>query len=125
MGTWLRVLIGGGIGLLGVALYLVVRLHMETAKKPTWGDIIGMVAVATVGLLLAAVADRILEPVSVAIWLRWTFVGLATATGIACVIAIFRADALLLSDGARIAFYVAGLVLILLAFRVFLAEVSN
>jgi hypothetical protein len=125
MGTWLRVLIGGGIGLLGAGLYFAFRLHIETAKNPGWDDIITMTAIGAVGLLLAVVADRILEPVSVAVWLRWTFVGVAAATGIACVVTLFRADKLLLGDGARIALYFGGLVLLLLAFQVFLAEVSN
>jgi len=125
MGTWLRVLIGGGIGLLGAGLYFAFRLHMETAKNPGWDDIITMTAIGAVGLLLAVVADRILEPVSVAVWLRWTFVGVAAATGIACVIALFRADALLLSDRARIVVYFAGLGLLLLAIQVFVAQVSD
>jgi hypothetical protein len=84
-----------------------------------------MIAIGAVGMVLVVVADRILDPVSVAIWLRWAFVGMTAAAGMACVVTLFRADKLLLGDGARIAVYFGGLVLILLAFRVFLAEVSN
>lgn len=121
MTTWQRVLIGGGIGLMGVALYFVTRLWMETARKVTTGDVVGAVALCLIGMTLAGLGDRVLEPVTVAAWLRWTVIGVAFATGIACYVVVQRAR--VLSDSQLIAVYAVGLFLAFLAIRMFIAEV--
>ncbi len=122
MATWLRVLIGVGIGLVGVGIYLAARLRLETAKKVSWGDVAWLVVIALAGLLLAGAGDRILRPVSVAPWLRWAFIGFGFAVSTGCVIIIGRGR--LQSTAWMITTYVVGLVLGLLAVQLLIAEIT-
>ena len=122
MDTWLRILIGGGVGLVGIAIYVAARLHMETAKKPGWGDVLWLVAIAVVGLLLAGVADRILRPVSAAAWLRWVVIGVAFAACAGCLVGIVRGR--IHSTGRLIATYFGGLFFGLLAIQLLIAEIA-
>jgi hypothetical protein len=122
MDTWLRVLIGGGIGLVGIAIYMAARLHIETAKKLGWGDVAWLVAIAVVGMVLAVVADWILRPISVAAWLRWVVIGVSFAACAGCLVAIVRGR--IHSNARLIATYFGGLFLGLLAIQLLIAEIS-
>jgi ABC-type multidrug transport system permease subunit len=84
MDMWLRVVVGLGVGLLGVGLYIGSRLWMELDHKASGGTIAGLSVIAIVGLFLASVGDMFLEPVTVAPWLAWTLIGIL---GFAAVIA--------------------------------------
>jgi hypothetical protein len=122
MDTWLRVLIGAGVGLVGIVIYLAARLHMETAKKLGWGDVAALVAIGVVGVLLAGVADWILGPVTAAAWLRWVVIGVAFAACAGCCVAIVRGR--IESNARLIATYFGGLFLGLLAIQLLIAEIT-
>ena len=80
-------------------------------------------SVPATSLVLGGVGDSILEPVSVAVWLRWTVIGVAFATYIVCMIVVHRAH--WLSDEQMLVIYLVGLFLAFFAIRLAFAEVVD
>jgi hypothetical protein len=104
MSLWLRLLIGGAVGVLGVAIYTVSMVFMQTSKKP---DVVALAGGALAGMFLAGVGGWIIGPVSVDDWVQWTFVGVAAAVSVGCVVALGRGR--LSSTPALLAAYFGGL----------------
>lgn len=87
---------------------------METARKVTWGGVIGLVIVAGIGMTLAGFGDWILRPVTVATWLRWSIIGAFAVVGVTFYVLTRRA----LADdeeGLALVLYVVSMLFGLLA----------
>ncbi|SHN26556.1 hypothetical protein [Cryptosporangium aurantiacum] len=112
MSLWLRLLIGGAVGVLGVAVYVVARTFLETSKKP---NVFALAGIAVAGMLLAGFGGWIIGPVSVDEWVQWTFVGAAATVCVGCMVALGRGR--LSSTPALIAAYLGGLSAGLLALQ--------
>jgi hypothetical protein len=103
--TWQRVLIGGAVGLAGVLVYLLARLRMETAKRLSWGEVVGLAVLGIIGMVFAGVGDRVLEPVTVPLRVRWVLIALLAVAGAACLAGLARARAAVASDRALMTSY--------------------
>ena len=120
--SWHRVLLGGVIGVVGVAAYFVARLMQETTEHETRSWWLGTFIAAATGMVLAGVADWILRPVTVPTWLRWTIIGMAGVLGITSFIGSQRArsnDKVVL----MVVFYFVALFFSLLAIRLVFLEI--
>jgi hypothetical protein len=122
--TWQRVLVGGAVGLAGVLLYFLARLSMETAKRPSWGEVVGLGVLGLIGTVLAGVGDRVLEPVMAAVTVRWVIIALLAVAGAACLAGLERARAAMASDGALLTLYCGAFFLMGSAITLAIAELG-
>jgi hypothetical protein len=120
--VWLRLLIGGGVGLVGAFIYLAMRIYMETTKRISWGDVVAALVVQAVGLSLADLGAWVLRPIAAPGWLRWAFVAFALAVCGACGLVVFRGS-LRTNVGLLIVYY-GGLFLGLLAISLAVDQVT-
>ena len=124
MSTWQRVLVGGPVGLAGVLLYFLARLAMETAKRPSWGELVGLAVLGLIGTVLADGGGRVLEPVMASAAVRWVIIALLAVAGAACLAGLARARAAMASDRALIKLYCGAFFLIGSAITLAVAELG-
>ena len=124
MSTWQRVLVGGAVGLPGVLLYFLARLRMETAKHPSWGEVVGVIVLLFIGTVLTGVGNRVLEPVMASAAVRWVIIALLAVAGAACLAGLARARAAMASDRALIKLYYGAFFLIGSAITLAVAELG-